>query len=191
MDIQQLFADRIGGAMFGETHAVYKFQKIKNAKQEARQNHPGVELLDFGVGEPDRIAPAPIREALKTAVDDPANRGYADNGIEAFKTAAGEYMAKFFNVTDLDPATEINHSIGSKPALVIRGADGEFRAFIAVCTHLDCTVQYVPEESFIWCACHNGKYDLNGINVSGPPPRPLTPLAVNVQQGVVLISKEA
>ena len=80
---------------------------------------------------------------------------------------------------------------GSKPALVVRGADGEFRAFIAVCTHLDCMVQYVPEESVIWCACHNGKYDLNGINISGPPPRPLTPLAVNVQQGVVLISKEA
>jgi len=80
---------------------------------------------------------------------------------------------------------------GSKPALVIRDSNGEFRAFIAVCTHLDCTVQYLSEESVIWCACHNGKYDLNGINISGPPPRPLTPLKVNVQQGEVFISKEA
>jgi len=80
---------------------------------------------------------------------------------------------------------------GNKPALVIRDSNGEFRAFIAVCTHLDCTVQYVPGESIIWCACHNGKYDLNGINTSGPPPRPLVPLKVNIQQGEVFISKEA
>lgn len=80
---------------------------------------------------------------------------------------------------------------GNKPALVIRDSDGEFRAFIAVCTHLDCTVQYLAEESVIWCACHNGKYDLNGINISGPPPRPLTPLKVNLQEGEVFISKEA
>jgi len=119
MDIQQLFAERIGGAAFGTTNAVYKFRKIKDAKAEALENHPGVELLDFGVGEPDRMAPAPIREALKSAVDKPENRGYADNGIDAFKEAAGEYMAKFFNVNDLDPATEINHSIGSKPALAM------------------------------------------------------------------------
>lgn len=119
MDIQQLFAERIGGATFGTTNAIYKFQKIKNAKTEAQQNHPGVELLDFGVGEPDRMAPAPIREALKKAVEDPNNRGYSDNGIASFKAAAGEYMAKFFKVTDLDPDTEINHSIGSKPALAM------------------------------------------------------------------------
>lgn len=80
---------------------------------------------------------------------------------------------------------------GNKPALVIRDSNGEFRAFLAVCTHLDCTVQYVPGESIIWCACHNGKYDLNGINTSGPPPRPLVPLKVNIQQGEVFISKEA
>ncbi len=119
MDIQQLFAERIGGAAFGTSTAIYKFQKIKNAKAEAQRNHPETELLDFGVGEPDRMAPAPIREALKIAVDDPQNRGYADNGIMAFKTAASQYMAKFFKVTDLDPATEINHSIGSKPALAM------------------------------------------------------------------------
>jgi LL-diaminopimelate aminotransferase len=78
-----------------------------------------VDLLDFGVGEPDRIAPTPIRTAMKKAVDDPANRGYADNGIAQFRTAAAEYMKKFFGVADLDPETEINHSIGSKPALAM------------------------------------------------------------------------
>jgi LL-diaminopimelate aminotransferase len=119
MDIQQLFAERIGGTAFGTTNEIYKFQKIKMAKDEARKNHPGVELLDFGVGEPDRMAPIPIREALKEAVDKPENRGYSDNGVAAFKEAAGEYMAKFFNLGNLDPTTEINHSIGSKPALAM------------------------------------------------------------------------
>jgi LL-diaminopimelate aminotransferase len=119
MEIQKIFAERIGGAKFGTSDEIYKFEKIKRAKAEARAKNPGIELLDFGVGEPDQMAPAPIREALKKAVDDPANRGYADNGIAEFKAAAADYMKKFFGVADLDPATEINHSIGSKPALAI------------------------------------------------------------------------
>jgi LL-diaminopimelate aminotransferase len=119
MDIQQLFAERIGGAQFGLTNEIYKFEKIKRAKRAARAAHPDVELLDFGVGEPDQMAPAPIRRALKRAADDPANRGYADNGIAEFKAAAARYMAEFFGVKDLDPETEINHTIGSKPALAL------------------------------------------------------------------------
>jgi LL-diaminopimelate aminotransferase len=119
MDLQPLFADRIGGAKFGTGNEIYKFEKIKRAKAAAKAARPQVELLDFGVGEPDQMAPAAIREALKRAVDDPANRGYADNGIREFKLAAAEYMRKFFGVADLDPDTEINHSIGSKPALAM------------------------------------------------------------------------
>ncbi len=117
MDLQKLFAERIGGAAFGLSGEIYKFEKIKRAKAAARETHPGVELLDFGVGEPDRMAPAPIRRALKKAVDDPANRGYSDNGIREFKVAACRYMKEFFGVEDLDPDAEVNHSIGSKPAL--------------------------------------------------------------------------
>jgi Rieske Fe-S protein len=80
---------------------------------------------------------------------------------------------------------------GNKPALVLRDKQGEFKAFIAICTHLDCTVQYVPDDNIIWCACHNGKYDVNGINISGPPPRPLTPLKVNLQNDEIILSREA
>ena len=119
MNIQKCFAERIGGARFGTTNEIYKFEKIKRAKAAARTARPTVELLDFGIGEPDQIAPAPIRRALKKAVDDPANRGYADNGIREFKVAAADYMRTFFNVADLNPDTDIVHSIGSKPALAI------------------------------------------------------------------------
>lgn len=70
---------------------------------------------------------------------------------------------------------------GSKPGLLVRTPDGELRAFSAVCTHLDCTVQYKADTSQIWCACHNGMYDLAGNVVSGPPPRPLDRLAAHVR----------
>lgn len=96
MDIQSLFAERIGGAQFGKSTAIYKFEKIKRAKRAAREAHPDVEMLDFGVGEPDQMAPRAIRQALKKAVDDPANRGYADNGIAEFRVAAAKYMADFW-----------------------------------------------------------------------------------------------
>lgn len=119
MDLQQLFAERIGGVKFGTTNEIYKFEKIKRAKAAAKAARPDVELLDFGVGEPDQMAPAPVREALKQAADDPANRGYADNGIAQFKQAANDYMRKFFGVTHLSAEKEINHSIGSKSALAI------------------------------------------------------------------------
>lgn len=80
---------------------------------------------------------------------------------------------------------------GTTPALVLRMESGDFRAFSAVCTHLNCTVQYKEDWKLIWCACHNGRYDLNGANVSGPPPRPLEPFKVIVQNDEVFLTREA
>ena len=111
MDIQKMFAERIGGQEFGKSTEIYKFAKIKMAKDAALAERPDVELLDFGVGEPDQMAPVAIRESLKQAVDDPGNRGYSDNGVASFKAAAADYMNTFFGVGDLDPTTQINHSI--------------------------------------------------------------------------------
>ena len=78
---------------------------------------------------------------------------------------------------------------GSKPGLLIRTADGEVRAFSAVCTHLDCTVQFKADTSQIWCACHNGFYDLHGNVVAGPPPRPLERLVVNQRGEDIVVSR--
>ncbi len=80
---------------------------------------------------------------------------------------------------------------GSKPALLVRTADGTYRAFSAVCTHLNCTVQYREDLHQIWCACHNGLYDLEGRNVSGPPPRPLQMFEVHVQGEDVVVTRSA
>ncbi len=78
---------------------------------------------------------------------------------------------------------------GSRPGIVVRTPEGELRAFTAICTHLACVVQYRTDPQHIWCACHNGHYDLNGKNIGGPPPRPLEPYEVNVRGEQVVISK--
>jgi len=62
---------------------------------------------------------------------------------------------------------------GTRKVIVFE-AGGELRALDAKCTHEGCTVQFVPGDSLLWCACHNGKFDLDGRVLSGPPPRPLT-----------------
>ena len=78
---------------------------------------------------------------------------------------------------------------GSKPGILVRTETGELRAFSAVCTHLECTVQYRDDISRIWCACHNGHFDLTGRNVQGPPPRPLDVFDVNVRGEEIVVSK--
>ena len=80
---------------------------------------------------------------------------------------------------------------GSRPALLVRSGEAEWRAYSAVCTHLNCTVQYQEASKQIWCACHNGVYDLNGKVVSGPPPAPLEEYAVRLRGDEVFISKRA
>ena len=80
---------------------------------------------------------------------------------------------------------------GNRPAILVRTPAGELRAFSAVCTHLNCTVQYRSDLSHIWCACHNGHFDLNGQNIAGPPPRPLDQYVVNVRGDQIVISKGA
>jgi Rieske Fe-S protein len=80
---------------------------------------------------------------------------------------------------------------GSKPGLLVRTVDGTYRAVSAVCTHLNCTVQYREDLHQIWCACHNGLYDVEGRNVSGPPPRPLEVFEVHVQGEDVVVTRSA
>jgi Rieske Fe-S protein len=87
------------------------------------------------------------------------------------------------------PNSGLVFKFGSKPALLIRTPEGELQAFNAVCTHLECTVQYKADTSTIWCACHNGMYDLQGNVISGPPPRPLERLVVNQRGDEVVVSR--
>ena len=91
--------------------------------------------------------------------------------------------------SQLAPNSGLLFKFGSKPGIVVRTPDGALQAFSAVCTHLDCTVQYKADTSQLWCACHNGMYDLAGNVVSGPPPRPLEKLVVNQRGEDVVVSR--
>jgi len=78
---------------------------------------------------------------------------------------------------------------GRKPVIVIRKKNGDFKALSATCTHLDCNVQYRDDLEQIWCACHNGLYNLEGKNISGPPPKPLSQYSIIVNNDRIVITK--
>jgi len=94
-------------------------------------------------------------------------------------------------VGDLKPNSAKIVKFGTKPVILIRTTETEWKAFSAVCTHLNCTVQFKPEGSQIWCACHNGVYDLTGKVVSGPPPRPLDEFIVHVRGEDIVVERRA
>jgi cytochrome b6-f complex iron-sulfur subunit len=93
-------------------------------------------------------------------------------------------------VGDLRPNGSKIFRFGTRPAILMMTAEGEYRALSAVCTHLSCTVQYRNDLHQIWCACHNGLYDLNGRNISGPPPRPLDAFQVHVRGDEIVVSRK-
>ncbi len=115
---QQLFAQRIGGSNYGKGTEIYKFEKIKRAKRKALADYPNRPLVDFGIGENDSMADPLVRQRMAAEINKLENRGYADNGIAAYKEAAARFMLRNFGV-DLDPVREVNHCIGSKTALAM------------------------------------------------------------------------
>src|SRR5467141_3547737 len=117
--IQNLFAERIGGKQYGKSQAIYKFEKIKRAKRAAIVLHPGGEIIDLGVGEPDEMAFPEAVDRLCAEARKPENRGYADNGDVVLKEAAARYLERTCGVKGINPETEVIHSIGSKAALAM------------------------------------------------------------------------
>ena len=117
--IQSLFAERIGGRQYGKSTAIYKFEKIKRAKRAAMAAHPGAEIIDMGVGEPDEMAFPEVVDKLCEEARKPENRGYSDNGDAVLKQSAARYLQRVCGVSGINPETEVIHSIGSKAALSI------------------------------------------------------------------------
>jgi len=100
----------------------------------------------------------------------------------------GEVVAS--KLTDFKPNSGKIFRFGNRPGLLIMDSEGAYHALSATCTHLACTVQYRSDLRQIWCACHNGIYDLNGRNVSGPPPRPLELFDVHVRGDEIVVSRK-
>ncbi len=94
-------------------------------------------------------------------------------------------------VGEIPPNSGKIFRFGSKPGIIIHNQQGEYVAFSAICTHLDCTVQYRSDFKHIWCACHNGHFDLTGKNISGPPPRPLEAYKVDIRDEDIVVTRTA
>ncbi len=105
------------------------------------------------------------------------------------ETSASSVVAA--KADQVKPNSGLIFRFGSKPGILIRLPSGQFRAFTAVCTHLGCTVQFRSDLELIWCPCHNGRYNLAGKNVGGPPPTPLESFDVNVRGEDVVVSRRA
>jgi Rieske Fe-S protein len=122
-------------------------------------------------------------------------------------SGAAEVVAPF-RVSELPNAKNNPFDFGGKPCLVVLSLEGakkkaegrplqtdDVRAFNAICTHLECTVAYRPDQGDIFCDCHDGVYDLNGKNISGPPPRPLQAYKVTLRgepgQEEIIVSRNA
>ena len=73
--------------------------------------------------------------------------------------------------------------------MIVFEAGGELRALDAKCTHEGCTVQFVPGDSLLWCACHNGS-SFDGRVLSGPPPRPLVKWVATREGNDVILTME-
>ena len=92
-------------------------------------------------------------------------------------------------LSEVPPNSGKIFKFGNKPGILVHTAQGEFKAFSAVCTHLECIVQYKEDTKQIWCACHNGQYNLSGQNIGGPPPRPLEEFKVNTRGDDVVVTR--
>lgn len=92
-------------------------------------------------------------------------------------------------INEIPPNSGKIFKFGNKPGILVRSAAGELKAFSATCTHLDCIVQYREDTKQIWCACHNGQYNLSGQNIGGPPPRPLEEFQVNTRGDDIVVTR--
>ncbi|MFQ6082289.1 MAG: ubiquinol-cytochrome c reductase iron-sulfur subunit [Candidatus Aminicenantia bacterium] len=100
-----------------------------------------------------------------------------------------EVILPFADYKDMEPYSTRNFVWGTKPGILLK-KENHYQAFVGVCTHFDCNVTYLPEKRKFYCACHEGWYDENGVNIAGPPPAPLRQLIVEINGENLIIKKE-
>ena len=133
-------------------------------------NQPRRRFLNWFLGTSAGALLAAVFYPVLRFVSPPEVPEAATNQIEAGLTNDPELLEKGYKIV----------RFGAEPVILIRVSEGDFRAFTATCTHLDCIVEYHRDERRIWCNCHNGEYDLSGQRVAGPPPKPLEAFKVDL-----------
>lgn len=92
-------------------------------------------------------------------------------------------------IDELAPGSYKIFRFGRIPGILVHLRNGSYRALSARCTHLDCTVQFKTDTEQVWCACHNGIYDIEGRNISGPPPKPLERFEVVIKGDRIFVRR--
>jgi LL-diaminopimelate aminotransferase len=93
----------------------YLFKELDRVRDEVRAK--GVDIIDLGVGDPDRPTPPPIIAALKTAAEDRANHQYpAYSGMNAFRDTVARWYQRRHGVA-LNGARQVCSLIGSKEGI--------------------------------------------------------------------------
>ena len=114
----------------------YLFAQI--SKKVAAKKAQGIDVISFGIGDPDLPTPTHIVDALCDAARDPANHRYPETeGLPAFRSAAAQWYDRRFGVS-LDPATQLISLIGSKEGI----------AHIALCFIDPGDVALVPDPAY-------------------------------------------
>ena len=110
--------------------------------------------------------------------------------VQAETTGSESLRYEAFKEIEVNTAKVVR--FGKDPAIIIHTSGGQYKAFMARCTHLGCVVKYethtVPHLN---CNCHGSVFDLTGKNLTGPAPRPLEPLRVVVEADALVISRTA
>lgn len=107
------------------------------------------------------------------------------------RTAVIQNSVAAAKVGELPPNAAKVFKFGSAPAVLINTAEGKLVALSAICTHLTCTVRYDGETGTLFCPCHNGRFDINGTVLSGPPPRPLETYAVEISGPDIIVTRKS
>lgn len=93
----------------------YLFAEIDRMINKAKSE--GMDVINFGIGDPDQPTPENIVNKMKEAVQDPTTHSYPSyEGLSEFRTAVSRKYKKRFDV-ELDPETEVVSLIGSKEGI--------------------------------------------------------------------------
>ena len=136
-----------------------------------------------------KVAAAAVGACYAGAIGYPIYR-YLASPVEAASLVAAVKEVTLPDALKLPLNSALIFKFGVKPAMLIHHPDDTWTALSAVCTHLGCTVGYVPERQVIYCPCHGGTYNATtGANISGPPPKPLTEFKVTITNGQLVVSR--
>jgi menaquinol-cytochrome c reductase iron-sulfur subunit len=93
-------------------------------------------------------------------------------------------VSRTIELTQRDGWREV---VAAQPVFVTRSAEGKLQVLSPICPHLGCSVAWRPNQNKFVCPCHGGQFAADGARLSGPPPRGLDHLDVQVQDGKLLV----